>query len=420
MVVLNSTRSGHTGIVKGLSWDPIGKFLASQSADRTVKIWAIDGWQCVKTIVEPFVESSPTTMFCRMDWSPDGTYLVLPCATNNEGPTAQLVRRKDWSMSLDLVGHRKAVTVIRACPRLLHYTTHKTDSLQGTQLKVTCFAVGSRDKALSVWLIPHIDRPIVVLNRLFKHSILDFSWNGLHLTICSMDGSVKSILFNANEVGRLMSDLEMVISFALFRRLPQYSTATNLAMTTKMNGDDVGTFLKRGTRDGNLPLGYELEMMKAKMDAEKRRNEEESKRRESLMRNRFEAHENAVTNGISAPSTTDSPKTNQLNEEVISSKDQAPVRAIVRPQSAAESPEIVSSQSASELNRPQQPVHNTEQKEVRTKSGKRRIQPVFVASLMAPEEDSSTVSNIQQQLNRSARPYALSTSHPLSFQSSQL
>ncbi|VDK79459.1 unnamed protein product, partial [Anisakis simplex] len=85
----------------------------------------------------------------------------------------------------------------------------RTDSLQGTQLKVTCFAVGSRDKALSVWLIPHIDRPIVVLNRLFKHSILDFSWNGLHLTICSMDGSVKSILFNANEVGRLMSDLEM-------------------------------------------------------------------------------------------------------------------------------------------------------------------------------------------------------------------
>lgn len=56
VAVLNSTRSGHTGIVKGVSWDPIGKFLASQSADRTVKIWAIDGWDCVKTIVEPFAE----------------------------------------------------------------------------------------------------------------------------------------------------------------------------------------------------------------------------------------------------------------------------------------------------------------------------------------------------------------------------
>lgn len=48
------------------------------------------------------LKSTPTTMFCRMDWSPDGTYLVLPCATNNEGPTAQLVRRKVHSYSCSL------------------------------------------------------------------------------------------------------------------------------------------------------------------------------------------------------------------------------------------------------------------------------------------------------------------------------
>lgn len=35
-------------------------------------------------------------------------------------------------------------------------------------------------------------------------------------------------------------------------------------------------------------------------------------------------------------------------------------------------------------------MHVTEQKEVRMKSGKRRIQPIFVASLTAPEEDSPT------------------------------
>lgn len=28
-------------------------------------------------------------------------------------------------MSLDLVGHRKAVTVVRACPRMIEYTDHK-------------------------------------------------------------------------------------------------------------------------------------------------------------------------------------------------------------------------------------------------------------------------------------------------------
>lgn len=28
-------------------------------------------------------------------------------ATNNQGPTVQIVRRKNWNMDLDLVGHRK-------------------------------------------------------------------------------------------------------------------------------------------------------------------------------------------------------------------------------------------------------------------------------------------------------------------------
>lgn len=33
-------------------------------------------------------------MFCRMDWSPDGAYLVVPSSMNNAGPTAHLIRRK--------------------------------------------------------------------------------------------------------------------------------------------------------------------------------------------------------------------------------------------------------------------------------------------------------------------------------------
>jgi len=47
-----------------------------------------------------------------MDWSPDGCFLVAPCAMNNGGPTAKIFMRKDWAYSRDLVGFRKAVCAV--------------------------------------------------------------------------------------------------------------------------------------------------------------------------------------------------------------------------------------------------------------------------------------------------------------------
>ena len=38
-----TTLEGHKSYVKGIAWDPIGKYLASQSDDRTVKVWDFVG-----------------------------------------------------------------------------------------------------------------------------------------------------------------------------------------------------------------------------------------------------------------------------------------------------------------------------------------------------------------------------------------
>lgn len=53
-MVLDGKREGHEDSVKGIAWDPIGKYLASQSSDKTLKIWTTDNWKCEKTISEPF------------------------------------------------------------------------------------------------------------------------------------------------------------------------------------------------------------------------------------------------------------------------------------------------------------------------------------------------------------------------------
>ena len=47
---------GHSGMVKGVTWDPIGKYLASQSDDRTVRIWRTYDWKSETVISEPFRE----------------------------------------------------------------------------------------------------------------------------------------------------------------------------------------------------------------------------------------------------------------------------------------------------------------------------------------------------------------------------
>ena len=59
-----TTLQGHSGMVKGVTWDPIGKYLASQSDDRTVRIWRAYSWKAEAVISEPFKEvcNMPVTM----------------------------------------------------------------------------------------------------------------------------------------------------------------------------------------------------------------------------------------------------------------------------------------------------------------------------------------------------------------------
>lgn len=47
---------GHTGLVKGLTWDPVGKYIASQADDHSLKVWRTVDWQMDANITKPFSE----------------------------------------------------------------------------------------------------------------------------------------------------------------------------------------------------------------------------------------------------------------------------------------------------------------------------------------------------------------------------
>ncbi|XP_052757465.1 protein HIRA homolog [Galleria mellonella] len=184
--------SGHTGLVKGVAWDPVGKYIASQSDDKSLRVWKTADWAQETVITEPFEECGGTTHVLRLSWSPDGQYVLSAHAMNGGGPTAQVVERDGWRCDKDFVGHRKAVT----CARFNNNIFVKEGK------KCCCAAVGSRDRALSIWLTS-LKRPLVVVHDLFSDSVLDLSWSsdGLNLLACSSDGTVACIQFTNKEIG---------------------------------------------------------------------------------------------------------------------------------------------------------------------------------------------------------------------------
>lgn len=200
---------GHTGLVKGVSWDPIGKYVASQSDDKSLRIWRVNDWAEETVVSEPFVECGGTTHVLRLNWSPDGQFLVSAHAMNNSGSVAQIIERQGWKISKDFVGHRKAITCVKFNP---HIFWSLSDSNKSRNQKLCCAAIGSRDRSLSIWLTSR-RRPLCVIHDLFDNSVLDFSWaqNGYQLIACSWDGTIAYLEFEENEIGNPLSNDEKLI-----------------------------------------------------------------------------------------------------------------------------------------------------------------------------------------------------------------
>uniref|UniRef100_A0A0N4ZLK0 Protein HIRA n=1 Tax=Parastrongyloides trichosuri TaxID=131310 RepID=A0A0N4ZLK0_PARTI len=194
IVILNEAVGGHIDNVNGISWDPIGNFLASQSNDKTLKIWSIDDWKVKTTISKPFEHACNSTMFKRMDWSPDGTILLAPAAMNNKTPSTQVILRKTWDYKKDIIGLRQNSTVVKFMPNLVRIKDENDEILT-----VMICAIGSRDRSFSLWMFPKHERPLCLVRNLFNDTIHDFSWHNNIVGACSSDGSVQFISLQESE-----------------------------------------------------------------------------------------------------------------------------------------------------------------------------------------------------------------------------
>lgn len=188
------TIRAHDGFVKGVVWDPRGQYLATQSDDKTVKVWKTSDWSCAKVIQDPFVNSPTSNFFGRLSWSPDGAHIVAANAMNGPVFISSIIERDTWESDLKLVGHEDSVVVTAFSPRLFRPTGDKADATPAAIV-----ALGSRDQSVSIWITGNT-RPIIVLKDIFERQVTDLSWSqdGLTVYASSTAGAVAAVTLDKN------------------------------------------------------------------------------------------------------------------------------------------------------------------------------------------------------------------------------
>ncbi|KAF9226375.1 WD40 repeat-like protein [Gyrodon lividus] len=190
----------HNGFVKGVCFDPVGEFMATQSDDKSVKIWRTTDWGLEAEIRKPFEDSPGSTFFRRLSWSPDGAHITASNATNNRGFVfiAAVITRGLWTSEISLVGHENTVEVASYNP---HIFLRNPNAPIATSNICSVVALGADDRSISIWQTKSA-RPLIVAREVFERQIMDLSWSrdGLTLYAASSDGTVAVFDFDAEEL----------------------------------------------------------------------------------------------------------------------------------------------------------------------------------------------------------------------------
>ena len=177
--------SEHTSFVKGLSFDPVGKYLVSSGADNMVIVWDCDeDFTVAKILPDPLRDSLDNTIFRRVAWAPDGQSLCITSALKSGKPVGMVLKRGSWHAVADLVGHTSSSISTRFCPHVLKVggggggAGQDPDKSSGTPTTSTlCCVVALADQTgnLTVWGT-HKVTPLYILHDICGDGVTDISW----------------------------------------------------------------------------------------------------------------------------------------------------------------------------------------------------------------------------------------------------
>ncbi|CAL8268406.1 unnamed protein product [Lota lota] len=223
----------HKSYVQGVTWDPLGQYVATLSCDRVMRVYSTQTKKkayCVSKMTSGtpgdgetkpyrmFHDDSMRSFFRRLTFTPDGSFLLAPAgcveAGENITNTTYVFSRKSLKRPIaHLPCPSKATLAVRCCPVYFQLRTKQADD-GSTEALPNVFelpyrmvlAVASED---SVYLYDTQQTlPFGLVSNIHYHTLSDLTWSGdgRFLAVSSTDGYCSFVSFSPGELGQPLKD----------------------------------------------------------------------------------------------------------------------------------------------------------------------------------------------------------------------
>ncbi|KAM5281676.1 chromatin assembly factor 1 subunit B [Ctenodactylus gundi] len=215
----------HKSYVQGVTWDPLGQYVATLSCDRVLRVYSTQkkrvafnvskmlpgaGAEGEARSYRMFHDDSMKSFFRRLSFTPDGSLLLTPagCVESGENVmnTTYVFSRKNLKRPVaHLPCPGKATLAVRCCPvyfelRPVAEADRASQELVRLPYRVV-FAVASEDSVLLYDTQQTF--PFGYVTNIHYHTLSDISWSsdGAFLAISSTDGYCSFVTFEKDELG---------------------------------------------------------------------------------------------------------------------------------------------------------------------------------------------------------------------------
>nr|XP_054484472.1 chromatin assembly factor 1 subunit B [Agelaius phoeniceus] len=219
----------HKSYVQGVTWDPLGQYIATLSCDRVLRVYSTQTKRVAFNVTKMpsgsgaegearsfrmFHDDSMKSFFRRLSFTPDGSYLLTPagCVESGENVTntTYVFSRNNLKRP---VGHLpcpgKGTLAVRCCPVYFELRGASAEdeispksppALFSLPYRLV-FAVASEDSVL--FYDTEQSFPFGYVSNIHYHTLSDISWSsdGSFLAISSTDGYCSFVTFEEDELG---------------------------------------------------------------------------------------------------------------------------------------------------------------------------------------------------------------------------